>query len=177
MDICGAHHPSVDAVCESRGTEGDHPEHFAVHDGEVLEWPNAGFVRAKVSKAPRRNRKGGLVEIAERTRSRDAETFQDPGVNVAGGVRPSDPETSLEAALSIAPRTGTQRRAILDAFGEGDAWTHQDLEAQFPDFSPSSVRTRCSELVKGGWIQDSGHRRETEAGLRAVLWTRTPKRE
>lgn len=41
--------------------------------------------------------------------------------------------------------------------------------------NPSTERPRRVELVKGGWIRDSGKTRKTHSGSEATVWIVTEK--
>lgn len=93
-------------------------------------------------------------------------------------ARDTDPDTSHEAAESISPRLRQLQQAVLafaDAQGS-DGFTHIDLNNHFHTTS-STYRTRCSELVEKGYIEDSRERRAygpDGKGRRHVIWMITP---
>lgn len=86
--------------------------------------------------------------------------------------------TSRQAAVKVFPRTGTQRRRILNYLEAG--WdgatttgaTDEELQRALR-MSGNSVRPRRGELVAGGWVKDSGRTRATEAGDDAIVWVVT----
>lgn len=94
-------------------------------------------------------------------------------------ARDTDPETSHEAAESLSPRL-RQLQADVLAFAANRAvqgFTHIDLNNHFHTTS-STYRTRCSELVDKGFIQDSGERHAygpDGKGRRHVVWNITPE--
>jgi hypothetical protein len=50
----------------------------------------------------------------------------------------------------------------------------EQLEAgEKPGILPATVRARRSELVAGGWIEDSGRERTTPIGTKRTLWRAT----
>lgn len=100
----------------------------------------------------------------------------DPGVNAAA-IQADPRDTSEWAQWAVLPRTGSQRLAVLDfIIGRGEEGaTHQEIRDGIVtdaggQLSYSSSTTRPQELEKGGWIMDSGMRRETRAGNPAIVW-------
>lgn len=101
-------------------------------------------------------------------------------------VRPTDPQTSRDAAASAVTRRPVVRDAILrvlrhdmhrdngltqdDIYGILRTLRH-DYPEQWPAVSPSGVRTRVSELVREGLVEavpDTLGR--SDMGNRAHLW-------
>jgi hypothetical protein len=97
-------------------------------------------------------------------------------------ARKSDPDTSHEAAASIGDLRERQKvvLAIFDWPGVGfmgttdeelgDAYQRLALAGQVPYQSPSGLRTRRSELVELGLVENSGDKRKTRSGRRAIVW-------
>ena len=87
-----------------------------------------------------------------------------------GLVRADHPDTSYAAAALVAPRSGTQRRAVLDYIaGKGDDGA-TDLEIQEElDMPGSTERPRRVELVDAELIVDSGRRRYAK-GRSRIVW-------
>ena len=84
-----------------------------------------------------------------------------------GLVRHDHPDTSHTAALTVMPKTGTQRRRVLDFIGSCGATGASDLEIQTGlRLNGNSERPRRVELVDAGLIIDSGIRREGH-----IVWT------
>ncbi len=81
------------------------------------------------------------------------------------------PVTSHLAAERVLPHTGTQRFRVLRSLyyalpgGLTDEEMVQELE-----MNPNTQRPRRVELVDGGWVRDSGNRRNTRSGSRAIVW-------
>lgn len=107
---------------------------------------------------------------------------EDPLKPWQGGKRPPEerrpapahrnaPDTELEAARQIEPRAGTWRRKVLDAIrqsgplGLTDWELHTALGGNLYTIAP-----RRNELLRDGWIKDSGSRRSTNNGKRAIVW-------
>lgn len=120
-----------------------------------------------------------ITERAERLQEAiDHQRLSNPDVDLPGPVRSGALATERAAALAVAPKTGTIRREVLELIARTEDYgaTHPELEAKLEGrAAPSSVRTRCSELVAGGWVLDSGRTRPTAAGLEATVWTITMK--
>jgi hypothetical protein len=88
-------------------------------------------------------------------------------------ARPSDPETSHEAAKSLRQVKITETRQrilnLLKASSEG--LTDGEIASYLGNVaSLSGLRTRRAELVAGGYVVDSGARRQTPAGRRSIVW-------
>lgn len=88
-----------------------------------------------------------------------------------GAVRADAPDTSVAAAEAIAPATGTQRELVFSTiFTSGrNGMTDEEVQ-QALGMNPSSQRPRRGELVDAGLVVDSGVRRDTQAGLEAIVW-------
>jgi hypothetical protein len=70
-----------------------------------------------------------------------------------GAVRNTDPSTSAKAADDVLPRSGTQRRAVVDALYEaGDGGLISDELAQITGIDYRSVTPRIGELKNLGWV-------------------------
>lgn len=102
-----------------------------------------------------------------------------PDTDSAGAARSDGGRTMKAAALAAEPRTGGQRRRVLDAIAavarDPRAVGLTDVEVQrATGLSPNSERPRRVELVAGGWIEDSGETREHH-GREHVVWVLTEK--
>lgn len=108
-----------------------------------------------------------------------SEGLSDPDKNTLGkfqGPEHGAPETQRLAAIAIYPKTGTQRRDVLEriiAAGER-GMTDEELHL-VTGLKENSIRPRRDELVEGGWVVDSGQRRATRAGMAATVWVRSAK--
>lgn len=81
--------------------------------------------------------------------------------------------TSVAAAERAEPAAAaTQRRAVLDFLrGRGaDGATDEEIQVAL-SLNPSGERPRRIELVRGGFVRDSGTTRPTRSGCKAVVWT------
>lgn len=99
-----------------------------------------------------------------------------PGRPLLGRHHREATDTEAAAATKVAPRSGTLRRRVLDAiaaagdFGLTDWQIHETLGCRLYSAAP-----RRGELVRDGWVQDSGRRRETDSGTSAIVWVLTPE--
>ena len=93
----------------------------------------------------------------------------------------SHSETSHDAAEAIRPNAGTLRRKILDLLtvksynpmdinGEYDPGLTDEEMQSATMMNPSTQRPRRIELQRMGLIQDSGRKRATKSGRKAVVW-------
>lgn len=81
-------------------------------------------------------------------------------------------ETSKAAAEAIRPHVGTQQAGILAWFEYRGAIGMTDYEgACLSGIDPSAYRPRRGELVKKGYIEDSGMTRPTASGRQATVWS------
>ena len=99
-------------------------------------------------------------------------------------ARATDPETSHEAAASVKDLTLVQSRIMALIGRQGpmhdDAlifrWGQENY--RFPDSYPrvseAGLRSRRSELVKLGRLQDSGLRVTLASGRKSIVWRRVP---
>lgn len=87
-----------------------------------------------------------------------------------GGTPPhvASSTTSLEAAEHIAESAKSLRARVLEALKTGPK-TDEELQL-YLDMNPSTERPRRIELVAKGLVLDSGERRTTKSGRKAVLW-------
>lgn len=102
----------------------------------------------------------------------------DPAFNARGKVRTDHPDTSVKAAWAALPRTGTRRmevlRLIVHATRIGlNGLTDVEIQDTLA-MVPNTERPRRVELVDGGWLCDSGARREHN-GRDHIVWTLTSK--
>jgi predicted ArsR family transcriptional regulator len=75
----------------------------------------------------------------------------------------------LESLAAIIPlRTKLQRR-VMDQFDCGN-FTADEIAIRL-GLSILTARPRCAELVKRGFLEDSGQRRKNNSGRSATVWT------
>jgi hypothetical protein len=104
----------------------------------------------------------------------------DPARPMVGRHHAVGPETERGAARRVEPRSGTQRAAVLERLREVGNEGSTDYEmwrALYPlCVRPHVPGTRREELIRDGWpIEDSGRRRPTDTGAKAVVWVLTEK--
>lgn len=124
-------------------------------------------------------RAAATVAAADRLRSSiEPSLFDDPPLSDPGAALelPSHGrETEVSAAWRAYPKAGATRWRVLLAIASAgdDGVTDQQLEdlLNLPRPTPGNRR---NELVRGGWVRDSGTRRPTRSGADAVVWTLTP---
>jgi len=112
----------------------------------------------------------------------DEEELSDPGVDEIGafhGPASGAPETERASAIDEYPRTGTKRLEVLHALaaaGDPDNGGRglTDWEgSQTTGIWLYTYAPRRVELLNGGWVEDSGHRRPTPSRKSAAVWRLT----
>jgi hypothetical protein len=108
-----------------------------------------------------------------------------PDANGAGRVRRGARETSASAALLAVPRSGLNRRKVLDAVAsvarDPKLVGLTDVQiAQISGLRDNSVRPRRIELVDGGWLEpatssDGTVRTREHYGRDHTVWVLTQK--
>ncbi len=89
-------------------------------------------------------------------------------------VRHDAPQTSVQAALTHLPKSGTARRKVLDYIvSRGTYGATDDEIAKGLDMNPSTVRPRRLELQEVGLIVENGLTRKTRWGNDAKIWVDT----
>lgn len=100
--------------------------------------------------------------------------LRDPQTPRAAPAHRGGPDTEVQAAAIVTPKAGTVRARVLQAFtmyddGLTDAEIEQGLELR-----RSSVCGRRNELLRDGWIRDSGERRvDWRTGMHGIVWVLT----
>lgn len=95
-------------------------------------------------------------------------------------ARTLDPATSHQAAQSVINSRPTMQ-TIIDILRHGDAsdeviaYVYNGLveAGRAPQVSPSGLRSRRSELVTLGMVEDSGKRTTLMTNRRAIVWRLT----
>lgn len=94
-------------------------------------------------------------------------------------IRHDAAETARLAALKNAPASGTQRHRVLRALTglspDKTVGLTDDELSQLLAMSPNTLRPRRVELVEGGWVEDSGLRRNNQYGNTCIVWRCTEK--
>jgi hypothetical protein len=72
-----------------------------------------------------------------------------------------DPESSKEAAVTISDRLSDLQQRVLAAYRRDGAMTAKECEAlpEFAEWGFSTVRHRCSDLLRMGWLVRTGVKR------------------
>lgn len=81
------------------------------------------------------------------------------------------PATSFAAAAKVLGRTGTARHRVLLALAASGR-TDEELQCHL-GMSPNTERPRRVELVRHGYVADSGLRRASASGTRSIVWAPT----
>ena len=90
--------------------------------------------------------------------------------------RPGDAAvTQRLAAVEAFTLTGKARRRVLHVIARSTSGLTDEQIQMALEMNPSTQRPRRVELVEGGWIEDSGEKRRTRSGRRAVIWTMTDR--
>lgn len=84
-------------------------------------------------------------------------------------ARRTDPATSHLAAATLDDKA-RQRRLVLAVLRTYGPMTDEALVNHLSTISPSGARTRRSELVRAGLVQDTGDRLPTSSGRKAIVW-------
>lgn len=119
-----------------------------------------------------------VLAAADRLRHAIAPTLfgpslSDPAAATAGAAHASGRDTERAAAWAAMPRAGTQRRRVLDALAASNTGLTDHEIAGETGLYLYSAAPRRVELLRGGWLRDSGHRRRTPHGSDAVVWALT----
>jgi hypothetical protein len=85
--------------------------------------------------------------------------------------------TERSAAYAMAPKVGTARARVLATFVAdyrvgGNGLTHEEVATR-TGLKHYTAAPRCTELVQGGWLEDSGATRINSAGNPAITWRLT----
>lgn len=81
------------------------------------------------------------------------------------------PDTSRMAAAAIQPVRFTVRQKVDDfAKQHSQGFIDEELEANWPNMTSSTLRARRSELVDDGFIFDCGRRRMNSKGRLQIVW-------
>ena len=80
-------------------------------------------------------------------------------------------DTSIAAAIALAPSLGRLQRMALEAIREaGWIGLTADELAERLELDRWSIQPRTSELKRKGMIRDSGQRRPNATGKLAIVW-------
>ncbi len=99
--------------------------------------------------------------------------LSDPAVASMGAHHSRPQRTEFEAASLVQPKTGTQRMRVLEALVlASNGLTDVEVAATTGIYLYSAAPRRV-ELMKGGWVEDSGQTRDTGHGGHGIVWTLT----
>ncbi|GAC1524673.1 MAG: hypothetical protein NVS3B1_12740 [Marmoricola sp.] len=98
-----------------------------------------------------------------------------PDDNRLGKSRRDHSATAKAAALDVMPRTGTQRRRVLDFMLAQwpDGMTRDEI-AVYLEMSPNTVRPRVKELLDGGFLGTGNETRRSAMGKLAEVVVAIP---
>lgn len=77
---------------------------------------------------------------------------------------------SKDAAIAMIPTAGTLRYRVFSAIENSISGITTDECAERLGETVLSIRPRFTELMNGGWIEDSGIRRKNASGRSATVW-------
>lgn len=95
-------------------------------------------------------------------------------------ARVTDPQTSHDAANSVT-NTAQTKTAIVEIYKKFGPLTDPELIIKYyemvakglaPNASESGIRTRRSELVTMGIIENTGFKEKLPSGRNAIIWGR-----
>lgn len=94
--------------------------------------------------------------------------------NRPGLVHRDAPDTERAAAAAVLPRSGTQRARVYELLRAASERGMTDWElVDSLGMLRSSVCARRNELIREGWVIDSGRRRRERTGSHAIVWVTT----
>ena len=102
-----------------------------------------------------------IIESLRQVPARALDNVEDAAVKVARDAT----ATSRKAAFKLLPRSGSQRRKVLDVYVRlyPAALTDDDVSRE-TGLPLNSVRPRRLELVEGGWLNKSSVVKKSDAG-------------
>ena len=92
-------------------------------------------------------------------------------------ARASDPATSHQAAEDVRPKANTAKARLLAAhLAHPDGLTDREAAERAGLNLRSEYATRCSELVRAGWLRDTDDTRpDPDSGAARMVRRATPK--
>lgn len=99
-------------------------------------------------------------------------TLSDPG-EAHNYLQRNAHATSAAAAMANLPRSGTQRRNVLNHLIEAHPKGLDDTELVALPGTGIMARARRQELQEGGWVEWNGEYRLTQNNCKAQVWTLT----
>ncbi len=92
------------------------------------------------------------------------------GGNEVGAFRRNHQDTAIAAAYRIEPVTGEQRTFVYETLCAHPKGLTDEEICAITGLSAKSENPRRWELVKKGHVIDSGKRRLTVSGCKAIVW-------
>jgi hypothetical protein len=87
-------------------------------------------------------------------------------------ARPDDPDTSHHAKIDARLTAGAIRTKIYElVLASEDGMTVDEIRQVMPPMAASTLSARASDLIRDGWLEDSGRRRATRTGSTARILT------
>lgn len=114
-----------------------------------------------------------LHSLAENYQAARIAELQDVDSNLGAARHRASGPTETAAADVALPKAGTLRWKVIDAlFVYPNGLTDQEIAEEAGAYL-YSIAPRRTELVRLGWVQDSGKTRATDRGHEAVVWRLT----
>jgi hypothetical protein len=110
-------------------------------------------------------------EAKLRSAVREYEAFGLANLSQYGTTSNNSTDTSAQAAASIGDISGLARTCFDEIVLAGGATCHQ--LTQVLGRPHQTVSARVNDLMRRGWIVDSGLRRPTASGRQAIVWRPT----
>lgn len=108
----------------------------------------------------------------------NVEALSDPDENRIGKfsnpAKSGAPPSQRDGALSVYPRSGTQRRSLLNLIGERVDGISDEQANDILDIGIRQTSARRNELMDGGWVRKSGRTTRARSGVEVELWELTP---
>lgn len=106
-------------------------------------------------------------------KSAGVSSIDEPSTKIDSNPR----DTSVAAKFAAAPKAGSLRRRIVLSLAAANSalggQTCDELETYLRR-PHTSVSSAVNALMEGGWIVDSGRRRDTRNKTEAIVWALTP---
>lgn len=92
------------------------------------------------------------------------------GEPAQGAYHSQGGDTEREAAASMRPFTGTMRKEVIRLLADAPNGLTDDEGGALMKGDRLTFGRRRNELVRAGLVRDSGQRRLTPAGRKAIVW-------
>jgi hypothetical protein len=100
--------------------------------------------------------------------------LSDLAADQASKSRRGDPHAAQSAARLAFPKSGLQRRTLVECFATHPSGLTSEQAASATGMPPTSASTRCTELLAGGWLERLPEMRRTANGGSAHVFVITP---